>query len=41
MICSDGDEELREYYADFDPDEFDAAEVRFDDPRERWKIAFG
>ena len=40
-ICSDGDEELREYYADFDPDEFDAAEVRFDDPRERWKIAFG
>ncbi len=40
-ICSDGDEELREYYADFDPDEFDAADVRFDDPRERWKIAFG
>jgi hypothetical protein len=40
-ICAGEDEELREYYPDFDPDEFDAHAVTFDNPRERWKIAFG
>lgn len=26
---------------DYDPDDFDPAEVRFDDPKTRWKKAFG
>ena len=28
------------YGGEFDPDEFDPAQVQFDDPAERWRIAF-
>ncbi|MBO8128150.1 MAG: plasmid pRiA4b ORF-3 family protein [Peptococcaceae bacterium] len=40
MICS-GEHEFQEEFEDYDPEYFKPTEVRFDDPEERWKIAFG
>lgn len=36
----DHDRYLTWYGGEFDPDEFDPAQVQFDDPTERWRIAF-
>jgi hypothetical protein len=32
---------LREFYGNYDPERFDAKKVRFDDPGDRWRGAFG